>query len=220
MHLCITPCLHHPLPPSPPGCLLDCALQGPLVQAKYGFLYASYSERLPYWETTEMVRKFAIAFIPVSGAQWRHVQCVWAIGRGGGAGVGAAAPGAALYCAACPALSPPPLPSPLPCAFLTTHFPPTLSPARPQVFIPAQVEGSLQAACAQVVMLVYIMLTMRLWPFATSVDNWLQLASLTGGWSGVGGGQLGGVVCGAAACPAVTLAGPALSSSRCFCRRC
>lgn len=41
--------------------------QDPLVLAKYGFLYSSYSPRLPYWETTEMLRKFAIAFIPVRG---------------------------------------------------------------------------------------------------------------------------------------------------------
>lgn len=32
----------------------------------------------------------------------------------------------------------------------------------------------------QVVLLVYIVLTIKLWPFAASEDNWLQLASLTG----------------------------------------
>ena len=56
---------HHPF-------LHPFAVQDPLVQAKYGFLYASYSERLPYWETTEMIRKFAIAFIPVSGCVICH----------------------------------------------------------------------------------------------------------------------------------------------------
>jgi hypothetical protein len=42
-------------------------LQDPVIQAKLGFLYESYSRRHPYWETTEMLRKFAIAFIPVGG---------------------------------------------------------------------------------------------------------------------------------------------------------
>ncbi len=40
--------------------------QEPLVAAKYGFLYSSYSRRLPYWETTEMIRKFLVALLPVS----------------------------------------------------------------------------------------------------------------------------------------------------------
>lgn len=30
------------------------------------------------------------------------------------------------------------------------------------------------------VLLIYIMLTIKLWPFAASEDNWLQLASITG----------------------------------------
>lgn len=30
------------------------------------------------------------------------------------------------------------------------------------------------------VMLIYIMLTIKLWPFAASEDNWLQLVSMTG----------------------------------------
>ncbi|KAL4457343.1 hypothetical protein ABPG75_012208 [Micractinium tetrahymenae] len=89
-------------------------LEDPLIQAKYGFLYSSYSPRLPYWETTEMLRKFAIAFIPV--------------------------------------------------------------------FVPAQVGGSLQAAVAQAVLLLYIMLTLVLRPFAAPIDNWLQVASLTVLW--------------------------------------
>ncbi|EFN55637.1 hypothetical protein CHLNCDRAFT_133816 [Chlorella variabilis] len=89
-------------------------LDDAVVQAKYGFLYSSYSCRFPYWETTEMLRKFAIAFMPV--------------------------------------------------------------------FIPTQANGSLQAAAGQVVLLVYIMLTLRCWPFAAHVDNWLQLASLTVLW--------------------------------------
>lgn len=36
------------------------------MATKYSFLYSNYSPRHPYWETTEMLRKFAIAFIPVS----------------------------------------------------------------------------------------------------------------------------------------------------------
>ena len=35
------------------------------MAAKYGFLYSAYNDRLPYWETTEMLRKFTIALIPV-----------------------------------------------------------------------------------------------------------------------------------------------------------
>ena len=56
------------LPPCLPACLPACLaawLQDAVVQAKYGFLYSSYSCRFPYWETTEMLRKFAIAFMPV-----------------------------------------------------------------------------------------------------------------------------------------------------------
>lgn len=41
-------------------------LQDDDVHTKYGFLYDNYDRRFPYWETTEMLRKFAIAFIPVS----------------------------------------------------------------------------------------------------------------------------------------------------------
>ncbi len=41
-------------------------LQDDEVHTKYGFLYDNYSRKHPYWETTEMLRKFAIAFIPVS----------------------------------------------------------------------------------------------------------------------------------------------------------
>ena len=40
-------------------------LEDPVVAAKYGFLYSAYSRRLPFWETTEMARKFIIALIPV-----------------------------------------------------------------------------------------------------------------------------------------------------------
>ena len=40
-------------------------LDDPLVAKKYGFLYGSYSRRLPFWETVETVRKFAFAFVPV-----------------------------------------------------------------------------------------------------------------------------------------------------------
>eukprot|EP00887_Chlorella_sp_A99_P008033 scaffold12.g8033.t1 len=40
-------------------------LEDPTISAKYGFLYGSYSAALPYWETTEMLRKLSIALIPV-----------------------------------------------------------------------------------------------------------------------------------------------------------
>ena len=47
-------------------------LDDPIVAAKYGFLYSSYSRKLPFWETTEMARKFLIALIPVSrGLKWK-----------------------------------------------------------------------------------------------------------------------------------------------------
>lgn len=39
--------------------------QDPTVQTKYGFLYSNYTTAHPYWETTEMLRKFIFAFIPV-----------------------------------------------------------------------------------------------------------------------------------------------------------
>lgn len=72
-----------------------------------------------------------------------------------------------------------------PCHSLACCLLSCLAPLLPapslQVFIPTQANGSLQAAAGQVVLLVYIMLTLRCWPFAAHVDNWLQLASLTGG---------------------------------------
>ena len=40
-------------------------VQDPTVQVKYGFLYSNYTTSHPYWETTEMLRKFIFAFIPV-----------------------------------------------------------------------------------------------------------------------------------------------------------
>lgn len=42
----------------------------------------------------------------------------------------------------------------------------------------------------QVVLLAYIMLTIKLWPFACGEDNWLQLASLSGEVVWVGSGLL------------------------------
>jgi hypothetical protein len=57
-------------------------------------------------------------------------------------------------------------------------------------------------------MLVYIMLTMCLRPFAASVDNWLQLASLTGGWVGGWNGVLSATAC---------LAGSTARPQPCFC---
>ena len=161
------------------------AVQDPAVLAKYGFLYSGYSARHPYWETTEMLRKFAIAFIPVRGAVegGRGAE-----GRGDGGGGGSGQQPRRpqhLSGAACILLAPvipPSGPSPQPAV---------LASFAGQVFIPAEVDGSLQAAVAQVVLLVYIILTLRLWPFAASADNWLQLASLLGGWVGdVEGGQV------------------------------
>ena len=40
-------------------------LDDPVVAQKYGFLYGSYSRKLPFWETAEVLRKFTFAFIPV-----------------------------------------------------------------------------------------------------------------------------------------------------------
>lgn len=161
--------------------------QDPAVLAKYGFLYTNYSPRLPYWETTEMLRKFAIAFVPVSRAPgaWatqplapRAARCCARLamrsrrraGRWGAccaarlAGAGPA-PAAQLERAPCRGAA---------CRAVPGSRPP------PQVFIPSNPEGSLQAAAAQVVLLVYICLTLKLWPFACGEDNWLQLASMTG----------------------------------------
>jgi hypothetical protein len=91
------------------------------VQAKYGFLYASYSERLPYWETTEMIRKFAIAFIPVSIAV-AAVPCVCWVHMMEGSACGSAQ--------GCPATLRCPLTSTRPCPpILPTHHPPTHPPA-------------------------------------------------------------------------------------------
>ena len=69
-----------------------------------------------------------------------------------------------------------------------------------QVFVPVYLQGSMQAAVAQAVLLTYIMLTLVLWPFALREDNWLQLASLTGegrGGRGVPGGLLCVIACSA-----------------------
>lgn len=48
------------------------------------------------------------------------------------------------------------------------------------MFIPVKKTGSLQAAAAQIVMQVYILVTIKVKPFAKAEDNWLQLASMTG----------------------------------------
>ena len=53
------------------------SLQDPVVAAKYGFLYTGYSERTPYWETTEMVRKVLIALIPVSASRALSAAAAW-----------------------------------------------------------------------------------------------------------------------------------------------
>lgn len=45
--------------------------------AKYGFLYTNYTQRRPYWETTEMLRKFAIAFIPVNVGVRFRCRLLW-----------------------------------------------------------------------------------------------------------------------------------------------
>jgi hypothetical protein len=170
-------------------------MQDAVTQAKYGFLYASYAPHLPYWETTEMLRKFAIAFMPVSAA----CACVW---------LSRAVCGLALAHAGSESRAEQQLAD---CPFSTTtttipasqslkallssktrlillvgtqaYVPPCLPPPACcclQVFIPTQANGSLQAAAAQIVLLLYIMLTLRCWPFAKGADNWLQLASLTG----------------------------------------
>lgn len=178
-----------------------CFPQDPLVLAKYGFLYSSYSPRLPYWETTEMLRKFAIAFIPVGGCGCVCVGVGWVVGWLGGSlwhvWGGGRVKGDACFVAASnfcrleqlwqrtrstlgSRLSSPPAPG-------GGLIPPTSVRPRlaPQVFVPAQVGGSLQAAVAQAVLLLYIMLTLVLRPFAAPLDNWLQVASLTGGWVGL-----------------------------------
>jgi len=40
-------------------------LDDPITAKSYGFLYGSYSRRIPYWETVQMLRRFIFAFIPV-----------------------------------------------------------------------------------------------------------------------------------------------------------
>ena len=40
-------------------------MEDPTVAKKYGFLYGSYSRKLPWWETAEVLRKFSFAFIGV-----------------------------------------------------------------------------------------------------------------------------------------------------------
>lgn len=61
-------CLQAADAPHPTSSSSRClVLQDGRVIAIYGFLYSSYIPALPYWETTEMVRKFALAFIPVRG---------------------------------------------------------------------------------------------------------------------------------------------------------
>lgn len=170
-----------------------------MTQAKYGFLYASYAPHLPYWETTEMLRKFAIAFMPVSVA----CACVWVLRAVCGlalahAGSESRAEQQLADClqSACPfPMTTTPARQSLKALLcpktrlislvgMQAYVPPCLPPPACcclQVFIPAQANGSLQAAAAQIVLLLYIMLTLRCWPFAKGADNWLQLASLTGG---------------------------------------
>ena len=142
------------------------------MHTKYGFLYDNYTRRHPYWETTEMLRKFAIAFIPVSA---RNVvlrfSVVWQAG-GTVRCVGWEAAGALrkfataftpardgcrcgqLCCLLCR--------QSLLRAVGSAHGVPKMQRRRcaytsaaepthnPQVFIPSQAEGSVQAACAQV----------------------------------------------------------------------
>lgn len=74
-------------------------------------------------------------------------------------------PAAKLRLAALPSCGP------LPCQAVTLCPAYGLTPA----------SGPCHLSCwLQLVMLVYIMLTIKLWPFAAGEDNWLQLASLTG----------------------------------------
>ena len=133
------------------------------MQAKYAFLYSNYSPRHPYWETTEMLRKFAIAFIPVR--VWVGVQraksvffllrklgiafmpvrglcvcCAW----------GGTWPVQPL-CSAWNLLPVRPAPARQAAGTCTGRSSwRDCAPTSPQVFIPTQVEGSVQAACAQV----------------------------------------------------------------------
>lgn len=52
------------------------------MQVKYGFLYSNYTTSHPYWETTEMLRKFIFAFIPVRAPLALQVLQVFGSGRG------------------------------------------------------------------------------------------------------------------------------------------
>ena len=49
-----------------------------------------------------------------------------------------------------------------------------------QVFVKAQSQGSLQGSIGQIVIMVYLFVTIWLRPFAKAEDNGLQIASLIG----------------------------------------
>lgn len=144
-------------------------LDDPVVAAKFGFLYSAYSRRLPFWETTEMVRKFLIALIPVrraARARWGRAAgcCTWGLMALRAHGQSVMMPVMAIDVAG------------IVCAGV----------AAPQVFVKAQSEGSLQGSIGQIVILAYLFFTTWLRPFAKAEDNGLQIASLIGalyaGW--------------------------------------
>ena len=142
------------------------------MHTKYGFLYDNYVRRHPYWETTEMLRKFAIAFIPVSTRNvvlpfpvvWQDGGTVRCVGWEAAEALLKFATAFIPVCDGCRCgqLCWLLCHQPLLCAVGSAHGVPNLQPRRcadtsaalpphtPQVFIPSQAEGSVQAACAQV----------------------------------------------------------------------